>query len=318
MSTLNDGLIFDIHDNIVYIMGHADLDVESIIIPSEINGYPVKIIDERAFASYRKLKNIILPNTIIEIRSAAFYDCEDLIDINIPDSVNTIGHAIFYNCTNLTDIKIPSNFCLEEIGDFIFWNCVNLKNVKLGKNIKRIGKHAFTGCLNLINIELPQMLEYIDTGLFCGCKKLKNVKLPNHVKEIKSNAFTGCINLTELIIPNSVRSIDTKAFTYCQNFKRIAIGASVTDISFLGCIKNNLESIDVDKNNRNYVSDNGVLFKGDEEDPFDIMILTIYPLAKKDKKYNIPSWVDCVKENAFDGAKYLEDIYFINDFKWIK
>ena len=124
MSTLNDGLIFDIHDNIVYIMGHADLDVESIIIPSEINGYPVKIIDERAFASYRKLKNVILPNTIIEIRSAAFYDCEDLIDINIPDSFNTIGHAIFYNCTNLTNWPPQACDFSHELGGFFYFNFI--------------------------------------------------------------------------------------------------------------------------------------------------------------------------------------------------
>ena len=46
--------------------------------------------------------SVIIPNSVTEIASSAFYGCSKLQSITIPDSVTSIGADAFYNCTSLT------------------------------------------------------------------------------------------------------------------------------------------------------------------------------------------------------------------------
>ena len=48
--------------------------------------------------------NTIIPNTVTEIGSGAFYDCTGLTSISIPNSVTVIGHYAFAYCPGLTDV----------------------------------------------------------------------------------------------------------------------------------------------------------------------------------------------------------------------
>lgn len=65
----------------ITIIGIGDYNVESIIIPETINGYPVtEIGDLNLWAS--KLKSIIIPKSVIEIKSNAFYGSPNINIIN--------------------------------------------------------------------------------------------------------------------------------------------------------------------------------------------------------------------------------------------
>ena len=48
--------------------------------------------------------NTIIPNTVTEIGSGAFYGCTGLTSISIPNSVTVIGHYAFAYCPGLTDV----------------------------------------------------------------------------------------------------------------------------------------------------------------------------------------------------------------------
>jgi hypothetical protein len=70
---------------------------KEVIIPSEIDGIPVRIIGERAFYGM-SISSVKIPDGVRELSWFAFYNCFDLHDIYIPASVNSIGYAAFDGC----------------------------------------------------------------------------------------------------------------------------------------------------------------------------------------------------------------------------
>jgi len=79
-----------------------------VVIPEEIEGYPVTKIAGHAF-THKFYSSIILPKTLTDIESLAFLNC-NITDIEIPKSVKSIGdYAIgyYWNITNSTIIYFP-------------------------------------------------------------------------------------------------------------------------------------------------------------------------------------------------------------------
>lgn len=65
-----------------------------------------------------KLKSVLLPNSIVEIGSHAFYKCGRLTFVSIPSSVKKIGDCAFAQCINMDSIIIPKT--IEEFGKDAF------------------------------------------------------------------------------------------------------------------------------------------------------------------------------------------------------
>ena len=147
------------------------------------------------------------------------------------------------------------------------------------EGVTTINKFAFEGCW-LENVTIPNSVTTIGEAAFEWCSSIKNITIPKSVTAIGSNAFQGCYNLAKIEVPSSVVSIGFFAFGQC----------------------NSLESIDVDTNNKNYMSEDGVLF--------DINKTTLiqYPAGKKETKYSIPTGVTIVGECALSYSPYLSDI----------
>lgn len=57
----------------------------------------------------RNLTSIILPNSITEINSCAFYNCSNLEQITIPNSVTNIGENAFYGCDRIKYFHITGD-----------------------------------------------------------------------------------------------------------------------------------------------------------------------------------------------------------------
>lgn len=96
--------------------GFEQTDSDTIVIPSEIGGYPVTSID------------------------SAFIICE-CTSVTIPDTVVSICDGSFIACNNIESLTIPDSVVV--IGDQAFMFCSSLKSVKLGKGVKFIGEGAF-------------------------------------------------------------------------------------------------------------------------------------------------------------------------------
>ena len=130
--------------------------------------------------------------------------------------------------------------------------------------------------------------KYIDNGS-------KAVTVPSaidgyKVTKIGDGAFRGCTGLTSVIIPNSVTNIEGGAFRGCTGLK----------------------SITVDKNNKNYISVDGVLFNKNKTK------ILGYPNAKGSSSYVIPSSVTEIGYYAFRDCTGLTSITIPKGVKEIR
>jgi hypothetical protein len=102
---------------------------------------------------------------------------------------------------------------------------------------------------------------------------------------------------------NYAKTQDVPWYAERSEIKSIVIENGITNIAksaFYEC--ESLEKIEVDPNNNNYMSVDGVLF--------DKAVTTLiqYPAGKSDKKYKIPNSVTTIGEDAFTACKNLTSV----------
>lgn len=179
---------------------------EKVIIPDEINGYPVTAIEQNAFIG-SDLTEIVLPDTIKIIDAGAFYGCIFLNKINIPENLEYIGEEAFAYCSSLKEISINSPQI--NVSQYAFYNCWELKNVNL--NVKSIDNNAFQNCTSLKNLILSNNIEKIGFEAFYNCSSLENISLPDSLKIIGCGAFSKYSekenSIKSITIPSNVKVI---------------------------------------------------------------------------------------------------------------
>ena len=220
----------------------------------------------------------------------------------IPDGVTLINSYAFYDCTSLKEVTIPNS--VTEIGDSAFLGCKSLTKVTIPDSVTKIGYGAFSGCTSLKEIAIPNSVTEIGNYAFLGCTSLTKVTIPNSVTEIGYSAFEGCTSLTSVTLPDSAE-IGTSAFSGCTSLKEITLPAGVSSIYyycyiFSDCIS--LTAINVDENNTDCKSVDGVLFSKD------MKTLWIYPAGKTNTSYTIPDSVTKIDRYAFSGCTSLKEV----------
>lgn len=171
---------------------------KTVVIPEEVNGYPVVAIEEAAFRC-ACVTEVILPETIEFIDSVAFSECDYLKKINFPKRLKYIGDCAFaYNsslkeinidcpelmlseyafglCQSITDLNINAKI----VGERVFEKCISLENITFGENIEKISSKAFYRCSALQSVQFPSSLKYLGTGAFLDTG-VKTVTIPSNV-----------------------------------------------------------------------------------------------------------------------------------------
>ncbi len=219
------------------------------------------------------LDTVILQDTVKEISSLAFMDCDKLRMVLLPDTLTSIGSFAFSGCTQLHFIPLPAS--LKTVGDYAFADCKALISVSLGGAVERIGLGAYMGCTSLEQITLPFIgesrdsqshhLGYIfgaqaytwNTGYvpeklakvtltegnvpdyaFYECDRLALVDLSSGCESIGVRAFYGCDVLRRIALPDTIKSIGDLAFAHCTVLGKVEFNYGLQTIglqAFFDC-----------------------------------------------------------------------------------
>lgn len=140
---------------------------------------------------------------------------------------------------------------------------------------------------------------------------VSDVVIPSEIEGLPVTAISvGAFYLstiTSIEVPDSVTSIGEMAFLGCTSLKSVKLSTGVAKIdknAFGSCSA--LQEIQVAKDNPNFSSLNGVLYSKKQD------TLVIYPAAKTDAAYIIPSNVTSVAMYAFSENPYLETLTIPN------
>ncbi len=139
----DDPFSYEINNGVVTITGYTGSE-SGIVIPSEIEGYPVAMIGNWAFFENSTITGVLLPDTITYIGDNAFCGCSNLVSVNIPAGVTYIGNQAFQYCRSLTSITVPER--IANIKSNVFYGCSKLSTVTIHKNVTTIGEGAFDNC----------------------------------------------------------------------------------------------------------------------------------------------------------------------------
>ena len=287
----------------------------------------VKNIGVDAFYNCTSLKSIIIPDNVDCITYRTFYNCSSMSKITIPATVTTINNEAFYGCQKLNDVYFRGTKAEWEnisVGS----NNTYLTNATLHYNYNELleyltytvtynGKVKITDCDTNVsgNHTIPSIIEgypvtTIDYNAFRDCSNLTSIKIPDTVTDINGSAFENCTSLSEITLSNNLEWLGGSTFGNCASLTKIKLPASVSgigDAAFYGC--NNLKNIEVDENNLNYSSKNGVLF--DKE----LTTIIQYPIGKIENTYSIPDGVTLIAAYCFKDCDYLTTITIPNSLK---
>ena len=110
-------------------------------------GAGVSEIGAGAFCEMNALETLVLEEgTYTEISEDAFVRCIKLKEVVIPETVLKIGKRAFRGCTALEKVTFYEN--LEEIGAYAFADCTSLKEAEIPLSVTKIGDYAFNGVVS--------------------------------------------------------------------------------------------------------------------------------------------------------------------------
>jgi len=289
-----------------------------------------------AFYGCYNLKNIELPQTLIEIGEGAFRSCSNLITLTIPfvggtldgekfnnfsyifattgsnisenlKTVTILGGTIiaedaFYGCSNIENIYLPDT--ISTIGDSAFYNCKSLK-------YNEYDNAYYIGSLNnpylvlidaknrsISSCDVNKNAKFIATAAFENCKQLVTIDIPNTLVSIGNGAFIGCYKLENITLPDDLHFLGYRAFDDCRSITEIIIPDGVTKIGY--------ESFNNCWELENVVIGDRVTII--EEDAFrDCGSLQILKLG---------SGLNTIEKNAFCNCDNLNSIYISDVSSW--
>lgn len=201
----------------------------------------ITAVGDSAF-SKTAVEKIILPSTVIVVRSDAFRECRQLREVILNDGLKTIAESAFKRTENLSEISIPNS--VIHIGSGCF-ACSGIKSVKLPESgtFTVILWETFFGCKNLETVKLPDSVNVIDDYAFSECTSLKNINLEKigsigpsafaktalekitlTVMETGPRAFAECENLKEADLSGIASGkINSRLFFECKNLSKVSL-----------------------------------------------------------------------------------------------
>ena len=159
---------------------------------ASIGEYGVKGYD------YAHITSIVFSDSIREIGSNAFRNCDDLGSVELGSRITTVGSNAFNDCDSIVNLDLDDN--LQTIQEGAFGSCNSLETIHWGSSLDTIDKSAFEGCINLLEADIPSPVRTIGIRAFADCQSLTRVILPASLNSLKGEAFMGTLKLSSLTV----------------------------------------------------------------------------------------------------------------------
>ncbi|MBP5308658.1 MAG: leucine-rich repeat protein [Clostridia bacterium] len=207
-----------------------------------------------AFYGCKKLKSIVLPDSLTKVGAHAFEKCTSLSSVTLGNVVSSIMGYAFAE-TAITSITLPST--LVKLGSY----GVGYTEGKTGTDYSLEDQGAFYGCTKLTSITFEGPLNFIGYYTFAGCTSLTQFTIPSTVTAIASHAFDGS-GLTSITIPSGVilgsanttgtgsaftasttKNVNVGIFANCLNLENVTFTGSVESLALPGHLFENCPSL---------------------------------------------------------------------------
>ena len=218
-----------------------------------ITTYDAQAIPATAFMS-KKLSNVVLPQGLTTIGTAAFAGC-NIESIVLPTTLENIEPYAFSSCNNLKSITLPAG--LRQLGEGAFARCKSLQEATINPDDSfSVGKDAFLDCTALSSVTIGNNVTAIGPGAFSGCTALASPTISSNsnlttiaeaafaASAVENIALNQCNQLTTIgmwafantplqnvTLPESLESLGDGAFYYNLNMEQINLPAAITSLS---------------------------------------------------------------------------------------
>lgn len=226
--------------------------VESVVIPSQIDGIAVARIGSECFKNCSRLKQVKLPPKTLMIGLKAFAGCKALESVSGLESCIRIGFGAFMDCWKLKTKIVFKHDIIMDLGS-TFAGCRELESVEFhgrinsGANLSsNLPINIFADCWKLTRIKFPVDIKWICDGAFMNCRSLTEVVIPDSVTHVFNEAFKGCSTLADVKIPSKTKNWGNEVFAGCTSLKNIKLPFAIDHIGsgmFDGC--SSLESVKI-------------------------------------------------------------------------
>ena len=190
-----------------------------VVIPSQVDCYPVTAIGSNAFYGCTQLTSVTVPNSVQDIGSQAFFGCSGLVDVTIPNSVTNIGRSVFSGCNGLQTLCVP--LALSGTAMVSDSGVPSTCTVLYGDAWERVDGEAWSYVVS--NGQAT-----VTAGPRNGIANIPSSLGGFLVTAIGDYAFYRCSSLTAVTIPDSVTKIGWAAFAACNNLTAVHISNLAT------------------------------------------------------------------------------------------
>ena len=290
---------------LVYMPGHtktAYAAVSGDYEYEELSATTVKITKYTGSDAELEIPNQIDGKTVTEIGAAAFKGNGSLEKIVVPNGVEYLRDEAFRTCINLSAVGLPQS--IKQFDSYVFDGCSSLKNVYYAGTQSQWGQiHTVlpeNAILLNININYDSELELSGTGKDFNYEPLSD-------GTVQITEYTGkdtIVSIPEKIDGKIVSSVGETTFISNDGITKVIISPNINNIdaqAFTSCLK--LVEINVDKNNLNYYSDEGILYSKDKTE-------LIRCPAGKSGTCSVLADTETIGRSAFGNCKQLTEIEF--------
>lgn len=219
---------------------------EHVLIPSEIGGFPVTALADKAF--YEKhVTTVVVPDSVTEIGDLCFSGDNYLVSLTLPDGLAELSYGALESCYSLMDFDLPKG--LKTIGAGALQSIFYLTHLTIPAGVTDIEQMNFLMMHGLEEVSVAEgstsftydaengLLMTADKARLLHCffhlAPQKKIILPEGMKTIDPFAFHYDVTVEKIVLPEGTETIGLLAFGICPKLTEIVIPASVTAIGVM-------------------------------------------------------------------------------------